>query len=411
MNRWDSDVGFEEKAKVSDILKKFFSLIKSKDSNILFAYVTGITSYGMAGLYSGANNFVNLSNDAKLHSLCGFTEDEVKNLLGDAVSNPEFQDIKDYYNGYSFILHEKSSYISRLFNPVAVNSYYDNRVLEPYWNASSSESIVKWLRKLIPTLPCIFPVSLLAARIDYSSWKIINVSGLVKILYESGYLSIIGFSGPSKAILDFPNQETRSVVMTDFKSEVFDIDKDESLDQIRKDINTNNSLVSLLEFANKHRLHSPYFRNGIYNSEAAWHELFSIIMVCMGGVNYNCEQINSLGRSDVLMLTDTGVLFVIEFKLLKLGETTKSVDKIKTKSNVLPSRLKGMVLKEMEQIQNKKYDELVFTCTNKDKIKSVQYAVVVAVNSKTIKQFYYMLQRPKGGNDSTQIEHFLNHSK
>ena len=46
-----------------EVYKEFFSTIKCMDHCIEFAYVTGITSYGLAGLFSGANNFVDRTFD------------------------------------------------------------------------------------------------------------------------------------------------------------------------------------------------------------------------------------------------------------------------------------------------------------------------------------------------------------
>jgi len=133
-----STSSLDEKSAITSVLRGLFSEIKSYDQKILFAYATGITWFGMAGLYSGANNFVNLSHDPFLHSLCGFTKSEVNSLLGKSKSTEELRVLKEYYNGYSFILDQKYSATPRLFNPYAIyRSIKDELPPEQFWSATN----------------------------------------------------------------------------------------------------------------------------------------------------------------------------------------------------------------------------------------------------------------------------------
>ena len=61
---------------ILEVYRAFFTTVKYLDKIIQFVYVTGITSYGMAGIYSGANNFVDLTSDVRFESMCAFTENE-----------------------------------------------------------------------------------------------------------------------------------------------------------------------------------------------------------------------------------------------------------------------------------------------------------------------------------------------
>ena len=427
LNRWSFDVSIDEKIKTSNILKDMFSLIKSKDSLILFAYVTGITSFGIAGLYSGANNFVNLSNDPKLHSLCGFTEAEVKSTLGE-ISDEDFQTLKDYYNGYSFVLDStvSSDTVPRVFNPYAINRYHSERKLQPYWSLTNSESLVFYLPdicRLAPRLPYSIRLSSLLSNTDYVSLSTNQLDTLAKILFESGYLTISGFSDAYTVILDFPNQEVQETVLLDFRRNVLAPEMAfDRLENVKNSLLIYDDLLPLFEFANEIRINSAFYRNSLYDTEASWHELVALMLHCIGGMNYSSEQSNAMGRSDLLLLTTSGTLFVIEFKLLKF-EKPKPTRKVSKRvnstaaadtsdaSSLRPFRPKliksAQELAEsgIEQILNKKYEMSTFYSSNKDDIKSVQYVAVVAVNSKDVplRQFFYILQRSKDGKNDMQF--------
>jgi len=66
---------------VQIMITAFFQKIKAMDKNIVYCFVTGIESYGFAGIYSGANNFVDLTYEPAVESLCGNTEEETSTLL------------------------------------------------------------------------------------------------------------------------------------------------------------------------------------------------------------------------------------------------------------------------------------------------------------------------------------------
>ena len=405
------DVSLELKIDVVSVIKSMFSTIKSKDSKIAFAYVTGITSYGMAGLYSGANNFVDLSHDPNLHSLCGFTEGEVRQVLG-SMSEKEFSDLKDYYNGYSFLLEPKNK-IPRVFNPVTINKYYNERTLKPYWGVSNSESLVKYfprIQKIISTLPCSVPISILTAPIDYTSWNSTEVSSLAKLLLESGYLTVVDFDDSSNAMLDFPNQEIKSIVSTDLKSNVLLV-SNIKLSNATSELN-NGNLSYLLILANEIRVLSPFYHNIVYSAEASWHELITTILHCMhSDIKFSSEKANAYGRSDILILTRTGIFFVLELKRLDTDDLDKKSPKVQwNKLNAIDTYkglAKTLALKGIQQIIDKSYLSSTFYRDNVRDIKSVQYASVVAVNSPSVKKFLYLVQQLQAGDPASQREHYF----
>jgi hypothetical protein len=376
----------------------------------------------MARLYSGANNFVNLSHDPILHSLCGFTESEVKSLLGKSKSTEELRVLKEYYSGYCFILDQKYSATPRLFNPYAINRSINNILApEPFWSAINSESLLKNLpdiTKLIPLLPLPVSLSVLKANVDYQTYSINNVESIAKLLFENGYLSVVDFVDDKTAILDFPNEEVRSTVRSDFK-EYFLSKNTESMAKLEtlKQVLDDGDLLQFFKFANEVRLITPFNLHSLYDSEASWHQLVVQILF-FAEIEFISEQPNALGRSDVLLLTKNGSFFIIEFKLYKdriYDENmpahegpNKSSDSVKTTSKAsriekLRNDVSQLADAALEQIVDKKYMVSSFYNNNRGKIKSIKYVAAIAVNSDSstrdathIRQFYYILQRTDG---------------
>jgi hypothetical protein len=72
--------------------------------------ITGITSYGLAGIFSGANNFEDVTNDAAFESMCAITESEFRvairatRPLDMQMSEALMDTMKFEYNGYSWNL-------------------------------------------------------------------------------------------------------------------------------------------------------------------------------------------------------------------------------------------------------------------------------------------------------------------
>ncbi|MDR1111467.1 MAG: AAA family ATPase, partial [Deltaproteobacteria bacterium] len=66
-----------------DILKSFYSQLKSCGSDLHFVFVTGVTRYVFMGLSAGLNHLTDLTLDSKYSSICGFTIQELKNCFAD----------------------------------------------------------------------------------------------------------------------------------------------------------------------------------------------------------------------------------------------------------------------------------------------------------------------------------------
>ena len=55
-------------------LKAFYSVLKTQDRYIKFAFLTGVTKFGKVSVFSDLNNLTDISMDHRYISICGMTE-------------------------------------------------------------------------------------------------------------------------------------------------------------------------------------------------------------------------------------------------------------------------------------------------------------------------------------------------
>ena len=121
----------------------FGAAFKDNDVNVKKALITGILRISGESMFSGLNNVDNLTILVnEMSTACGFTEDEVKQLLSDCGYQGEAIDkaIKTY-NGYIFGDN------TTIFNPWSIINYADKGQWKPYWANTSSNDLIKDLIK------------------------------------------------------------------------------------------------------------------------------------------------------------------------------------------------------------------------------------------------------------------------
>jgi hypothetical protein len=146
---------------LTEVYKRLFTAIKASDAYIDYAYVTGITSYGLTGVLSGANNFRNISFSPEFEGLCGFTVEETKELMSRAnlfLNEDDFSRFKNKYNGYSWrtdrdfgAADEKTTEgrVVTYFNPFLVTCSCQEKTMDvPFWVRTASDSLMKTFPRL-----------------------------------------------------------------------------------------------------------------------------------------------------------------------------------------------------------------------------------------------------------------------
>lgn len=189
-------------------LKAFYSVLKTQDRYIKFAFLTGVTKFGKVSVFSDLNNLTDISMDHRYISICGMTEKELLtnfkegiNELTSANEDNETETIDKLrmrYSGYHF---EENS--EEIYNPFSVLNTLANSRYDDYWfKADTHTFLIDILKKHDY---CITDLN--KAQVKTNMMNNVDFNP-IPVIYQSGYLTIKSYDERFKNYqLGFPNKE------------------------------------------------------------------------------------------------------------------------------------------------------------------------------------------------------------
>lgn len=195
-------------------LKAFYSVLKTQDRYIKFAFLTGVTKFGKVSVFSDLNNLTDISMDHRYISICGMTEKELLtnfkegiNELASANEDTETETIDKLrmrYSGYHF---EENS--EEIYNPFSVLNTLANSRYDDYWfKANTHTFLIDILRKHDY---CITDLN--KAQVKANMMNNVD-SNPIPVIYQGGYLTIKSYDERFKNYqLGFPNKEVEEGIL------------------------------------------------------------------------------------------------------------------------------------------------------------------------------------------------------
>ena len=378
----------EKFKEIRAILSRFYKIVKRYDEIFRFIFITGITKYSNDNIFSGFNNYQDLSFDSEYGSIVGYTQEELEYYFKDYIQKAAvtlnekegvniytyelmLQKLKEHYDGYCF--DEDAS--THVYNPWSILNFLNesHRGFIPYWLNSGGAMpalLLKYMQRQQAndnyyvqkylSLDKEFGVSINA--LNPASVSIYDERfSFIALLYQAGYLTIKRITDAG-IILVYSNKEVKDAFAKVILKTFYKKQNNESLftlkDNIQQAFKFKNYALAIDEFNKVINNFSP-------NSTSKFNEaLFvDIVAICLTIANfrYTRENPSALGYSDLCFEAYDRV-FVCEFKLA----TSESKIKLKLKE-------------AKEQIQKRKYNMLL---TNKE----VVSLAIVALNTKLDEQ-------------------------
>jgi hypothetical protein len=194
------------------ILKAFYSNIKSCDEYIRFAMLTGVTKFSHLSVFSGLNNLNDISLDPEYADICGFTQEEMEDTFSEGID--EFAEklkisreavlgeLKRHYDGYHFTSDTSIS----VYNPFSLICAMSKRRLDAFWFATGTPSfLVEVIKHCDYSLDRLVTEPKTAEDLDAID---AFYSDPIPLFFQSGYLTITGYDPEFMVYrLDFPNKE------------------------------------------------------------------------------------------------------------------------------------------------------------------------------------------------------------
>ena len=192
-------------------LKAFYSVLKTQDRYIKFAFITGVTTFGKISVFSDLNNLMDISMDYRYVNICGTTEEELKSYFKEGISelasangdseSETIDKLRMRYGGYHF---EKNS--EGIYNPFSVLNTLAKHRYKDYWFETGTPTFLIGLLKehgyRLPDLNKEQVSAIVMNRMDSAP------TNLIPFIYQTGYLTIKGYDERFKKYqLGFPNKE------------------------------------------------------------------------------------------------------------------------------------------------------------------------------------------------------------
>lgn len=321
-------------------LKALFAVLKTYDQYIEFAFVTGVSRFSHTSLFSGANNFTDISFEDDYAGICGITEKELKENLTDSIKDfamkgkvgdeEAFSILKENYDGYHFSQNSPDTY-----NPYSLLSALKLKKIDDFWFKSGTPTYLLGVMKrddfFLPDLDCIETMeSGLSVKESY-------LNNPVALLFETGYLTIKSYDEEkmlytlglpnlevaesfSKALIPiysgYPESECSNLLVK-MRSAVIDGNAERFMDLLQTFLEGNP--YGNTEMAKR----ESYFKNNIY-----------IVLRALGFLP-RAEEQTCRARIDVMLRTRR---FIYIFELKTDGSISKAKDQIGERGYARPYR-------------------------------------------------------------------------
>ena len=316
-------------------LKAFYGALKSQDGYIKFAFLTGVTKFGKVSVFSDLNNLMDISRDERYTDICGISEKELlDNFTEDirdlASANGQTfgqacAQLKEDYDGYHFCPDSIG-----IYNPFSLLNTFAKMRYGSYWFETGTPTyLVELLKKNRCDLKETFGIEADDGMLD----NIFIDDNPVPVLYQSGYLTIVGHGSlPGTYRLGFPDLE----VERNFVRYIFpfyaNVDRVRSASEIKQFVRDVRSgdIDGFMERLRSFLAGCPY---ELARDIELHCQNVLFIVFRLAGLYTEVEYRTSRGRIDLVLQT-ADYIYVMEFKLD--GSAEDAIKQIEDRQYALP---------------------------------------------------------------------------
>lgn len=319
-------------------LKAVFSVLKSYDRYIEFAFITGVSRFSHTSLFSGANNLKDISFEDEYAGICGITEKELKENLTNSIrefaerqnisEDDAFGILKENYDGYHF-----SQESPDIYNPFSLLNALASKKVNDFWFRSGTPSYLIGILKrddfFLPDLDCVDTMeSELSVKESY-------IKNPIALLFETGYLTIKSYDEEVGIYtLGLPNKEVAesfSKALMPIYSEYTEQECGNLLVKMRRAV-VDGEADRFMELLQTFLEGNPYGNTELAKRESYFKNNIYIVFRALGFLPRAEEQTCS-ARMDVMLRTSR---FIYIFELKTDGNVTKAMDQIEDRGYARP---------------------------------------------------------------------------
>lgn len=296
-----------------EVLRSFYSTLKSSDEYLRFVFITGISKFSKAGVFSAMNNLEDISMDEHYGDITGYTQLELEKNFSEWIYNASvkmkiekyelLKKLKEYYDGFSFDGKLK------LYNPFSIMQCLKKAKLSNYWYLSGSATfIVKYMKSHSISDPEIYRHFNVPA--DFADSYEIENSKPESFLYQSGYLTIENWN-EDVITLDYPNIEVLKSITRMYLEGIYHVESYITLgNEIWQTLSTGN-IAKVICYYNIALAGIPY--EDFSKRDEYWYRSLFLMLLRGAGISVFGEIHTHKGRSD-LLIKFPNLAIILEFK-------------------------------------------------------------------------------------------------
>ena len=330
-------------------LKAFYSVIKTCDQYIRFAFLTGVTKFSKISIFSDLNNLEDISLRSDYAGICGITEQELEHNFApeievlsakEGLTSSEIRAaLKKQYDGYLFAKEGESVY-----NPFSLLSALKAKDLGSYWFATGTPTfLVNYLKEAHFFIPDLNEnVELNEAGLE--TYRAV-AQDVLPILFQAGYLTIKHYITEARMYrLGFPNDEVRygflenlmpvyaAIPFVETGKSVWKFVQDIRKGNVNEFMERMQSLIAGIPYDN-------FTEKNLKLREQNYQTAVYLVFALMGQF-VQTEVQCSTGRADCVVQT-VDTVYIFEFKLFTSGSAEDAINQIKEKGYAAKYKTEG----------------------------------------------------------------------
>ena len=318
-------------------LKAFYSVLKTCDEYIRFAFLTGVTKFSKISIFSDLNNLKDISLHETYAGICGITQKELEdNFEPEIQALAERQELdcpqaiaalKRWYDGYLF--HPAGE---GMYNPFSLLNAFDYKEIKSFWFSTGTPTfLVNFLKEAHYFIPDLDGnVELDEAGLQ--TYRAVAQDAL-PILFQAGYLTIKEYISDLRLYrLGFPNDEVRYGFLENLLPAYSDVPFGQTgvwVGRFVQDIRKGNvngfmeRMQSLIAGISYDNFSGKELKLREQNYQTAVYLIFKLM-----GQFVQTEVHCSMGRADCVVIT-VDTVYIFEFKLSGNGSAEDALEQIK----------------------------------------------------------------------------------
>jgi hypothetical protein len=312
-----------------DVMKIFYSILKDADPYIRLVFITGVSKFSRVSIFSDLNNLDDITVDYRFAGCCGITQKELEENFARELEDFDKQEIKRWYNGYSWDMNVS------VYNPFSLLNFFTKRRFDNYWFETGTPTFLIKLSKKLH----LYDFENNHTSLTHLSSYDIERLDLIPLMFQTGYLTFKSYDEEGEVYtLGFPNKEVKKSYLEVLLDSVLEYPPEQGIvlvNNMRKALLVGDidKLEGILNSLFKSLPYELWQRENEHFYHAIIHLTFTLL-----GVYVQSEVQTSGGRMDALIrLKD--YIYCIEFKLDKSAD--EAIQQIKDKGYLTPFALEN----------------------------------------------------------------------